>query len=263
MRDGAAFGRWVPGYGCSNGDEGRRMEPIPETYIALAALEEYGETELTEELFRIGREVQAVVPEVVGLSMSVHADNFTFTLLADSRLALEMDVVQYVDDGPCVAVSRDGDTIETATEDLLDEGRWLMFARAQAANGVESSLSLPIHRNGRVVAGVNLYATTPHAFEGHVEELTEICGAWGPGIVANADLSFATRAEAVATPGRVRDQQAVDTAIGMLAEAQGIHVDAAAARIAAAADRAGISEAQAARAIIRILSPEQPAQDPE
>jgi hypothetical protein len=230
------------------------MEPIPETQIALKVLAEYGETELSDELLTIGRRVKEIVPEIVGLSFGVHADNFTFTLLADSELARELDVVQYVDEGPCVDVANGTGTLETTAEDLLDEGRWLMFARAQAAEGVASSLSLPISRNGRVVAGVNLYASTPNAFEGQVQELTEVCGAWAPGVVANADLSFATRTEAVATPGRVRDQQAVDKAIGMLAQAQGVHVDVAAERLLDAAARAGITEAQAARAVMRVLS---------
>jgi len=231
------------------------MEPIPETQIALKVLAEYGETELADELDRIGRRVREIVPEIVGLSFGVHADNFTFTLVADSELARRLDVVQYVDDGPCVDVANGGGgPLETACEDLLDEGRWLMYARAQAADGVQSSLSLPISRNGRVVAGVNLYASTPDAFEGHVQELTEACGAWAPGVVANADLSFATRVEAIATPGRVRDQQTVDKAIGMLAKAQGIHVDVAAERLLDAASRAGITEAQAARAVLRVLS---------
>jgi hypothetical protein len=230
------------------------MEPIPETQIALEVLAEYGETELSDELLRIGRRVKELVPEIVGMSFGVHADNFTFTLLADTELARELDVVQYVDDGPCVDVARGSDSLETSAADLLDEGRWLMFARAEAARGVESSLSLPISRNGRVVAGVNLYASAPDAFEGRVRELTEVCGAWAPGVVANADLSFATRTEAVATPARVRDQQAVDKAIGMLAQAQGIHVDVAAERLLGAASRAGITEAQAARAVMRVLS---------
>jgi hypothetical protein len=230
------------------------MEPIPETQIALTVLAEYGETELSDELLRIGRQVKEIVPEIIGMSFGVHADNFTFTLLADTELARELDVVQYVDDGPCVEVARGGEALETTAGDLLDEGRWLMFARAQAAEGVASSLSLPISRNGRVVAGVNLYASTSDAFEGHVHELTEVCGAWAPGVVANADLSFTTRTEAVATPGRVRDQQAVDKAIGILAEAQGIHVDVAAERLLDAASRAGITEAQAARAVIRVLT---------
>jgi hypothetical protein len=230
------------------------MEPIPETQIALTVLAEYGEPELSDELLGMGRRVKEIVPEVVGLSFGVHADNFTFTLLADSMLAVKLDVVQYVDDGPCVAVSGGDEPLRTTRDDLLDEGRWLMYARAQAAEGVESSLSLPISRNGRVVASVNLYAATPDAFDGRVEELTDACGAWAPGVVANADLSFTTRAEAVATPGRVRDQQAVDTAIGLLAEAQDIHVDVAADLILDAASRAGITEAQAARAIIRVLT---------
>jgi hypothetical protein len=40
----------------------------------------------------------------------------------------------------------------------------------------------------------------------------------------------------------------------MLAQAQGIHVDVAAERLLGAASRAGITEAQAARAVMRVLS---------
>src|SRR5437764_9814365 len=107
------------------------MEPIPETQIALKVLAEYGETELSEELLRIGHRVREIVPEIVGLSFSVHADNFTFTLLADTELARKLDVVQYVDDGPCVEVANGSGPLETASDELLDEGRWLMYARTQ------------------------------------------------------------------------------------------------------------------------------------
>jgi hypothetical protein len=195
-----------------------------------------------------------VVPEVVGVSVGIPADEFTFTLVADGALARDLDAVQYLDDGPCIAALRAEKSLATQVEDLFDEQRWLMFAQASAVRGVESSLSLPILRQGRVVAGVNLYASAADAFEGHHEELAAICGAWAPGAVTNADLTFSTRHEAAATPARMADQNTVDQAIGMLAEAQHLTTEDAAERIRQAAERAGISEAQAARAVIGVLS---------
>jgi hypothetical protein len=230
------------------------MEPIPQTFEAIRTMATYGDTRPAAELLRIGREVLAVVPEIVGVSLGLHAERFTFTLVADNELAKDLDVIQYLDDGPCVASVNSGDVIETSPQQLLDEGRWQMFARAQAAKGVESSLSLPISRDGRVVAGVNLYASAPDAFDGHREELVAICRAWAPGVVSNADLPFSTRLEAAATPQRIRDQQAVDQAIGMLAEAEDIDVDTAADRLSEAAARADITEVQAAHIVIRVLS---------
>ena len=230
------------------------MEPLPETVAAVQRLAEYGDTEIAVELFRIGREVQEVVPEIVGVSLGLPADGFTFTLVASSDEVRQLDSTQYLDDGPCVEALHSGDTIETEMAQLLDEDRWLMFARASAAYGVESTLSLPVVRKGRVIACVNLYASTQDAFVGHHEELAAICRGWAPGAIANADLAFRTRLEAVATPQRMQEQDVVDQAIGMLAATLEMAVADAAERLRQAAVRAGITEPQAAKTIIRLLS---------
>jgi hypothetical protein len=230
------------------------MEPLPETLEAVQRLAEYGDTEVATELLRIGREVRQAVPEVVGVSLGLPADRLTFTLVASSDMVRRMDAVQYLDNGPCVEALHTGDTIETDVESLLDENRWLMFARASAAEGVESTLSLPVVRKGRVIACVNLYASTAEAFEGHHEELAAICRSWAEGAVANADLDFSTRFEAAATPERLREQDLVDQAIGMLAATLDLDVAVAADRLRNAAARAGVSEAQAAQTVIGLLS---------
>jgi len=51
-----------------------------------------------------------------------------------------------------------------------------------------------------VIAGVNLYAATPNAFAGREARLADLLGAWAPGAVHNADLSFLLRPEHGATP---------------------------------------------------------------
>lgn len=236
------------------------MDPIPETLEALRALARSGDVDVATTLHGLDRDVSRVVPEIVGISVGLACDPFTFTLVADSELVQETDAIQYVDDGPCLAAMRTGDVTATTTDDLMDEGRWQLFARSLAIHGIESTLSLPVLRDGRVVAGVNLYASTPDAFVGHHDELAAICGAWAPGVVANADLTFTTLLEAVETPERMRDQDVVDQAVGMLVSARGLSVSAAATRIRQAAARAGISQSQAARRLISVLSVQQPPQ---
>jgi hypothetical protein len=175
--------------------------------------------------------------------------------VADSELAGALDTAQYiVDEGPCIEAMEVGDVVSTDLDELFDEHRWESFARASAAHGVKSSLSLPVLREGRVVAGINLYASTPDAFDGQHAKLAAICRAWAPGAVLNADLEFSTRLEAIETPVRIRDQNLVDQAVGMLAEAQRLDTNTAADRLRQAAVRAGISEAQAAQTVIRILT---------
>jgi hypothetical protein len=52
-----------------------------------------------------------------------------------------------------------------------------MFAHAGAAQGVASTLTLPILENREVVGSVDLHASDPHAFEGHHDELANALGA--------------------------------------------------------------------------------------
>jgi GAF domain-containing protein len=229
------------------------VEPIPETLEALKELTKYGDTEIATQLDTMGTRVHALVPETLGLSLALIEDGLTFTLMASNKYVAGLDAVQYVDGGPCVASIHEHRTIAWNQDDPLDENHWHLFARSGAAAGVASTLSLPMMRNDRVVGGVNLYATTRDAFDGHHEELAKLCGAWAPGVVTNADLSFTTRLAAAETPERLRGQDVVDQALGVISTAQHIDVAAATERLRDAAARAGITETQAARAILGLL----------
>jgi hypothetical protein len=103
------------------------------------------------------------------------------------------------------------------------------------------------------VGSVNLYAATPQAFDRHVRELAAVTGSWAEGAVTNADLPFRTRLAAAETPERLRGRDSVDLALGVIVESQRVSFPIAAERLREAAARAGITEAQAARAISRIL----------
>jgi GAF domain-containing protein len=137
--------------------------------------------------------------------------------------------------------------------DPLNEDRWRLFAQASAAAGIASTLSLPIIREGRVVGTVNLYAATPHAFDRHHKELAAVTGSRAEGAVTNADLPFRTRLAAAETSQKLRGRDSVDLALGVIVESQRVSFPIAAERLREAAARAGITEAQAARAISRIL----------
>ena len=87
-----------------------------------------------------------------------------------------------------------------AARDLLDEDTWHLLAMASAARCIVSTLTLPIVKDGRIAGAVNLYGASRQAFTGHHEALAEIFGAWAPGAVTNADLSFSTRRDAEEAP---------------------------------------------------------------
>src|SRR3954451_19462365 len=145
------------------------MQPLPQTIEALRELARQGEGSLSIELYAMARRVRGVVPELVGLSLGVIEDGVTLTLVASTVRLAALDAVQYLDGGPCVAAADRAEPLDVNVDDLLDEGRWQLYARASAASGVASSLSLPAMHGALVVGGVNLYAATPDAFAGKHE----------------------------------------------------------------------------------------------
>jgi len=230
------------------------VEPLPQTAEALRELARLGEESLGHAFYATSTKVRAVVPELVGLSLAVLEDDVTLTLVASTERLAGLDAVQYLDGGPCVAAADRAEPLDVNVDDLLDEGRWQLYARASAATGVASSLSLPVMNGARVVGGVNLYAATPDAFEGKHEEVAEAIGSDAEFAVANADLSFSTLKTAMEAPARLREGGHINVALGIISERQGVNIPIARERLRNAAARAGITEAQAGRALKHIRS---------
>ncbi|CAN7371752.1 GAF domain-containing protein [Terrabacter sp. LjRoot27] len=233
------------------------MEPIPETHEALVELERYGDMDLRQDLEELTTTARESVPGLVGVSLALLTDDLVLTYVASDYRIATLDGVQYVDDGPCVEAIREDNIILTDTAGLLDESTWLLFAQATAAAGIRSTLSMPFRRSGVVTGGVNLYGSEPGTFHGKTEVLAELFGAWAPGAVTNADLSFESRLEAVKSPERLRGQAFVDHAVGLLMSARGLSPDDAERRLQAAAARAGVAVFVLARALVEVLSPEE------
>lgn len=229
------------------------MEPIPQTVEALQELTRLGDESIACTLLRISQEAGRIVPELVGLSVSVNG-NLTFTMAATSLAVTELDGVQYLDGGPCEDALHTGQSHTYRQGDRFDRDRWRLFARGTAAAGVGATLSLPILEDGKVSAGINMYASTSDAFDGHHEELADACGAWVDGAIANADMSFTTRFQAAETLGLLQTENLIDQAVGAIMAERDIPSDEAHQKVQTSAQRAGISDAQMARAILSLLT---------
>jgi GAF domain-containing protein len=232
------------------------VEPVPETREAFERLAEVGETGLSEWLSALAERIRAIVPDCVGVSFGALRDGLTFTLVSSGDEIGSLDAVQYLDGGPCIVGAHDADVVANTAQDLLDEGRWQLFARASAAAGIGSTLTLPIKDDGTVVGSLNLYASTPTAFDGWHEVLAEAVGASAIDAITNADLSFRSRLAAAVAPEQIAQEEDVNVVIGMIAAHQRIDVALAAERLHQAAARAGVTEAEAAKAIRDILLPD-------
>jgi GAF domain-containing protein len=230
------------------------LEPLPETVQAIHDLEvTVREQGLLGELSEMGRRVRTVVPSCIGLSLSVLEHGVTFTLVASSETIRSLDATQYVDGGPCVQAVHDTEVLETQP-DTMAEKDWLLFAQATAAQGIASTLSLPLVLDRKVTGGVNLYASSAEAFSGHHEELAALLGGWAQGAITNADLEFTTKDAAKSAPQVLHDSNTVETATGVLMEARGLRSEQARERIQRAASQVGLPEARVAEVILKTLA---------
>lgn len=229
------------------------MEPIPETTAAINELNPMvTDDDLLDQLVDTSERVRQIVPDCIGLSVTMLLHGITFTLVTAAADLAVLDAIQYLDGGPCVQAVDDGTLIAADIESMDEEG-WHLFADATAAHGVRSTLSMPLMAGDEVIGGVNFYGASRHAFEGHHEELAEAVGAWAGGTVTNADMSFDTRLAAQRAPEILRQAAEVDVALGMLAALLGIGVDEAHERLQSSAARAGTSESEVARMLSEVL----------
>jgi GAF domain-containing protein len=238
------------------------MEPIPETEEAVSEFGPFLEVgDLLDQLTEMGNRIQEVVPDCVGLSLASREYGVTFTVVASNGLIAALDGLQYADGGPCVEAVEKELVVQYSNEDVLEEESWQLFARGTAAAGVGSTLTLPIMENDQVQGSVNIYAASPDAFTGKHEQVAALVGGWAPGAVANADLSFSTRRTAQQAPATLGDEMRIQVAVGILRAHWAISVTTARERLRNAAARAGITEADMARVLIKQATQEEPPDD--
>ncbi len=223
------------------------MKPLPETEEALDEYLEEDDSDLRAVLVELGHQAVSLVPSCVGLSLGLVKDGLTFTLVATSQEVAAIDAAQYLDGGPCVDVAAGAATLDVEIPDLLDERRWSAFALTSAAQGVQSTLSLPLLHDGRLVGGINLYAAEPLAFRHKHDALAAALGASAEGAVVDADLEFTSRVRALQAPATLADLRSIEVAVGILAARDHTDIDTARTRLEESATRAGASLVQAAR----------------
>jgi GAF domain-containing protein len=230
------------------------VEPIPETVRAIADFGPFiiEDEDLLAELLEKAHQVQELVPQCLGISVASDADQVSFTLVATAKEIALLDAVQYISGGPCVEAVSAERVLAYDQSDLFNEHNWRLFAHATAAASVESTLTLPILAAGRVVGSVNLYASTPGAFDHRHEALARIFDAWAPGAVTNADLSFTTRRTAEHAPDLLREDVDLTIASSAIAHRDNIRIEDGRQRLRDAAQRAGVTEVQLARTIIEL-----------
>ncbi len=120
-------------------------------------------TEVTEFLDRIAVLAAAIpsTPSSCGITLRQGAE--VSTAAKSSELAGRADEIQYGrGQGPCLQSLRTGDVVHV--DDLDSDERWIDYRTHALAQGVRSSVSLPLIVDGQAVGALNIYSRIAHAF---------------------------------------------------------------------------------------------------
>lgn len=226
------------------------MTPPPEPRAAPDAGSSGAAGDLLDGLLAVAERIRRVVPRLTGASLSVLTGGLTFTVVATSSATARLDAVQYLHGGPCVDDPGSCRALTTDGGDAAPNGRWHVFALANAAAGVASTLTLPVMEETRRVGSVNLYAASSRAFEGRHDTVAVLVEDWAAVAVHEADRSLRDRVAAETTPHHADDLGTVNRAIGTLISSRELAPGEAHAWLRNAAQRAGVTELDLARTLV-------------
>jgi GAF domain-containing protein len=195
-------------------------QPPEVTTEARAALDEIGQISLADHtLESVMRKVvelgKRAIPGVDEASITMIENDRPTTVAFSGQLALDLDERQYeVGSGPCL----DGAAAGTASEiaDFATETRWPVYVAKARGHGVGSSLTVPMPLQREVVAALNLYATTPHAFSDESRTLANAFAASAGVALANTHLYEAQTTLAEQLRNAMRTRAVIEQAKGIL-----------------------------------------------
>jgi GAF domain-containing protein len=163
----------------------RPMHPN-EAYAELGRVR-LADVDLDALLCKIAHLAKRAVPGASEVSVTLLHGNIPQTAAFTGELARVLDEKQYERGyGPCL------DAADTTTTQMVpdtgDEQRWPDWARHARTAGAHSSLSvgLPVHE--QVTGALNIYATTPGAFDGDAITIAQKFAGYAAVGLANAHL---------------------------------------------------------------------------
>jgi len=142
---------------------------------ALGALDELMLSSAPVEMFLAvtARLAARVVDPPAFCGITIRRDDHPMTVANSDNRAADVDETQYeFGEGPCLEAMRTGRVV--GVDDVATETRWPRYiAQVASEHEIGSSLSLPLIVDSVSTGALNLYATSPHAFDtaqrGHAE----------------------------------------------------------------------------------------------
>jgi GAF domain-containing protein len=205
------------------------MSDISPLSEAVAALNRYfvGDATMGDTLTRVAELTTTAVPqaEFVGISMTV--DGRVGTYVFTHPTVPEIDRAQYeTGDGPCLESFRNGTVIRV--DSTATETKWPDFCRVARANGILSTISLPMKTTAdRTIGAMNLYARETHAFGDEDARIAQMFAFQAAFVLANARAYWDARELHENLTAAMEHRAVIEQAKGMIMAALGCDEDRA------------------------------------
>ena len=205
--------------------------------------------DLRDILGEVTRIATTAVPGAESTSITLIRDERGFTAAHAGQMALDADELQYDRGyGPCLDAGRTG--LAMLVPDMREEERWPDYAAAVVADGVLSSLSVPLPFQGATIGALNIYAGKPHAFGDESLATGEEVAAYIAVAVANAESFAASTDLAHQMQEAMASRSVIDMAKGILMAQNGCSPDEAFTMLSHASQRSNRKLRDLARAIV-------------
>lgn len=141
----------------------------------VAGLPVTGGRDLRAVLGRISTLVREAFPAAAAVSVTMGPPESPELLATESAFAQAVDGAQMrAGEGPCAQAYARREPVHST--DVARDRRWPRLARSAAALGLGASVAAPVRGPDGVVGVLNVFATSPDAFEPHDADLAALLG---------------------------------------------------------------------------------------
>ncbi|MGB8210497.1 MAG: GAF and ANTAR domain-containing protein [Mycobacterium sp.] len=134
------------------------------------------EPDLQHVLEAIVASATATVPGAEQAGVSIREGKRLQTVASTSDLTKRINNIEHeLDEGPCLQALLDSRSYRI--DDMSQDTRWPRFAAAAEAHGIRSMLGYKLFTSGRTLGTLDLYSSTPNAFDAEAEVVGEVFAA--------------------------------------------------------------------------------------
>jgi GAF domain-containing protein len=180
------------------------------------------------------------------------------TAIATSEIARRIDRSQYDAEtgGPCLDAYRRQQVLRI--DSTASDRRWPEFSRAAAAEGLGSTLSIPLVVGGDGLGALNIYCHRDHGFPAADERLATTLGSCASVALANARIYWHAARLADQLQQSLTTRGVIEQATGILIAQRGCSADRALHLLNAAAQRNRLTLTEVAADLVRRTSTREP-----